>query len=1058
LEELRPVSAAKSVLSVLSTLADWCLAARSLVFGPISVQKSLRQSAEYHPSQPPPPPKLGATALQMPLSEARLPLHGGGQPDALAQAMLLQSRALTSLVSLPRSNGYFDRAGGYSRAVELQADLAQQDGAFFRAVVSSAARRMDPSALNLQPGKAVDKGLSLCRYLERYEAYQSHREYGLLQWTLARALDQASAGSPQRALDTVALAMVMIEQWTLDQGKTELGWWVAIALAEVKELDVLSTKRLEVGGVNPSRSRVSKDHLLVMGHGQLASLALCWPELKVLLLPPFSPCRRLALDALAREQPNQAQLDMIFLCVPVGVVCIWFLTSPRSAIFLVARASFLLLTLVQRASKGTPHLVSTGHWDIQPFLSPELWMPFVETKELMLLWDSRGLLRLQPGPFAPRELCRVFAAFKSPENDRMIGDRQMLVELSAKRGCQVLVGPPFSLRDLASTRAYASLLADLASRRAASREGDHLGVEFATQAVVIDDFFSISTASLAEVPPDTAPSDALLQTDSARKVLQAKAAYRKHELKGSDHKDVVGALTFKVAGASVDSSLATVADGHILVSAPIEKRLSLVFVSLQAARKAAGDLALLAALIPVMCSDVTTPFEESVFCSDSSLSKGAFCEAPVGERISSALWRSADKRGHSEPLAPAHAAAEASAQVLADPSPRPAWIEEPTKASLSKPLAMHYDFLEVFGGSRPVSAALRERGRSNSLVLDLSVSRQFDLASPRALEWILYLVQHGRVRSVFLSPPCTTFSVASWPSVRSHSVPWGFDLRDPKTFRGNKTACVAMLILRSCYCYRVPALLEQPLLSKMLWLPPFKAFLDLPGPLAKASAVYTPKLAVALAEVFLQALSSAPSSDTPREGLENVGVNDILLHSPWVVSRSWSWKKQKHINRLETDAAVNVLRTLALRGGDRRFALLVDSTAAKGALVKGRSAARLLRHSLRRAAALQIAAALYPAFHFAPTRLNASDAPTRDTELAEPSPLSVLQDLDTAATVPAAAAEEGTPLWPTTRPSASQEKGLLRTALCCLPACCVCVRVSLACHSFTRATQPMLPV
>ncbi|OLP75869.1 hypothetical protein AK812_SmicGene44271, partial [Symbiodinium microadriaticum] len=1179
----------------------------------IAEQRTARPTAEVaEVRQAPPGSSAGAQGSE---------LHAVGPSDTLAQAMLVQSRALTSLVSQMAAGSHDPMSAlteqgataglstkGFLGRQKLQADLAQQDGSFFRAVVSSAARRMDPSAMTIQPGDAVTRGLTLCRYLERYGGYQGHREYGLVQWTLARALDQASAGSPQGALDTVALAMVMIEQWTLDQNRTELGWilslqpeppsglfvnnqalatsalrpfanlaeqrWVAIALAYVKELEVLSTKRLEIGGGNVQKTRApappltsqpkapdpkgqseenlsrkqlrakkwaesrakaplvvpvrsstkqpvlnpSKDALNsssaaalhansempTFPRGAASAKVSFWswaasllrlllatrtafarfllqtfklslgaeiaPPTALFPIPvpcpgcfgagvpvfssrrnPSSALRAVLLDRLLhitcmalnflhsdgkpvpleslRRQPNQAQLDMTGR-LRRGVHLVSHLASLRD---FLGRAGFVpsaypgaarfegyaapcvdgppALTPYRDVSPSRLLISGRGHWDIQPFLSPELWMPFVEplvlrtippnslpfprallepaerTEELMKLWDSRGLLRLQPGPFSFRELCRVFAAFKNPEHDRMIGDRrgpnslegrvpgpslllppgQMLVELTAKRGCQVVVGsstdrsdfyhqilisrerartntigPPLLLRDLADTRAHALFLADLASgcfpaeakgcdgascprggsvldeclvfgSWASLFQGDHLGVEFATQAherlleshglldadhrllskrpvhhagpweaLVIDDFFSISTASLSDIPADTGPSDSLLQTESARKVLQAKTAYASHDLKGSDHKDVLGSLTFKVAGASVDSSLATVRDGHVLVSAPVEKRLALAFVSLQAARlpsisrdlasglagswvstvlfrrclmscfdtffalgkrapsapagqfsevvslprKAAGDLVLLSALAPVMCSDISTPFEESVFCSDSSLSKGAFCEAFVGERASSALWRSADKKGCSEPLAPAATAAEASAELLADPSPVPSGAAAPEKESLNKPLAMHYDFLEVFGGRGPVSSALAARGITNCLVLDLSV--------------------------------------------------------------------------------------------------------------------------------FLSAMSRVPAEDPTREGLENVGVNDTLLHSRWEVGRSWAWKEAVHINRLETDAAVNVLRTLALRGGDRRFTLF--------------------------------------------TRLNASDAPTRDSDLPEPSPSSVLTGLDCLAT------------------------------------------------------------
>ena len=90
----------------------------------------------------------------------------------------------------------------------------------------------------------------------------------------------------------------------------------------------------------------------------------------------------------------------------------------------------------------------TGHWDLTPFLEPELLMPFLEplvlrgiatrddpfpdtsrdssreALKLCQLWDSLGLLREFPGPREARELCRVFGSFKDATRDRMIGDRR----------------------------------------------------------------------------------------------------------------------------------------------------------------------------------------------------------------------------------------------------------------------------------------------------------------------------------------------------------------------------------------------------------------------------------------------------------------------------------------------------------------------------------------------------------------------------------------------------------------------------------------------------------
>lgn len=60
---------------------------------------------------------------------------------------------------------------------------------------------------------------------------------------------------------------------------------------------------------------------------------------------------------------------------------------------------------------------------------------------------------------------------------------------------------------------------------------------------------------------------------------------------------------------------------------------------------------------------------------------------------------------------------------------------------------------------------------------------------------------------------------------------------------------------------------------------------------------------------------------------------------------------------------------------------MLDSRVAKGAHGKGRSSAKALRPPVCRGCAYTIAGGLYPAYGFAPTRLNTADAPTRDRSL-----------------------------------------------------------------------------
>ena len=132
----------------------------------------------------------------------------------------------------------------------------------------------------------------------------------------------------------------------------------------------------------------------------------------------------------------------------------------------------------------------------------------------------------------------------------------------------------------------------------------------------------------------------------------------------------------------------------------------------------------------------------------------------------------------------------------------------------------------------------------------------------------------------------------------------------------------------------------------------------------------------------------------PPPGLENVAVNEALLASGWTTECSWRWEKLKHINALETDAAVTNLRQLAREGKDTRSVHILDSSCARGALTKGRSSARLLRPSLRKAAAICVAGGLFPAFVYGPTRLNVSDDPTREVPLRAPHDRSLLRGLE----------------------------------------------------------------
>ena len=301
------------------------------------------------------------------------------------------------------------------------------------------------------------------------------------------------------------------------------------------------------------------------------------------------------------------------------------------------------------------------------------------------------------------------------------------------------------------------------------------------------------------------------------------------------------------------------------------------------------------------------------------------------------------------------------------------------------------------------------------------------------------MIESDRFRSFLSEPPCTTYSPAAHPAVRSYAEPLGYDRTDPKTWLGNLLAFRSFLLLRHGRRFGRPCGTEQPRLSKMAWLEAWARLLELgfeeaivascqfdkkefrfliylldpneittrcpgghehvriEGAHTKKSSVYTWGLAEHLAEAFAKALRRV---DLLRDldnlevgGYESVVVNDVLLTATWKKEKCWAWKRKSHINVLEANAGLAMLRVVASGKQDCRFVGLLDSRVAKGALAKGRSTSLHLQKACRRSAAMQLGFGLYPGWAFAPTRLNVADDPTRKCDVRAPVRASVLDGL-----------------------------------------------------------------
>ena len=231
------------------------------------------------------------------LEDEKKPKDQGTSSDPLAQAVLAQSQALTALVSqiaqqggdpMLELNSVGATAGtrGAQGRARLQQELAAQKGSFFQSVLASMARRMQPTAsAEGSPQELLDRGVCGTRYLERFGGFAKVRELGCLQQQVMSIMDCLQASNLQAARDQTALLAVTLDQAALDQGRFELAnllclqeeppstiftsrqtnvlnrprafspladqRWVTVALAYIKELDVITSKRLEL--TNQSR-------------------------------------------------------------------------------------------------------------------------------------------------------------------------------------------------------------------------------------------------------------------------------------------------------------------------------------------------------------------------------------------------------------------------------------------------------------------------------------------------------------------------------------------------------------------------------------------------------------------------------------------------------------------------------------------------------------------------------------------------------------------------------------------------------------------------------------
>ena len=595
------------------------------------------------------------------------------------------------------------------------------------------------------------------------------------------------------------------------------------------------------------------------------------------------------------------------------------------------------------------------------------------------------------------------------------------------------------------------------------------------QGLVIDDYFSISLE----------PKCTGKVARSANDFDTAQGAYLAHDLQGSPEKDTRDSCHAKVIGAEVRADETALRFGCPSVGSPASKRFGLSWISLQLCqlshttdslhlsllggwtsslmyrrpfmsilqhafslvpsddiakdhaklvalpRRVATELVLLSVLAPLMKTDIGVPYASELFATDASSTRGAVVATEVSYDVYEALFRCCKNKGSYTRLLSGEEQVYSQFGFGSIPA-------DFRKASVPKPLAFRFSFVEIFAGSAKVTRFVASKGYSVGPPIELSVSEEFDVRLQHVASWLSWLIAENLILGFMIEPPCTTFSVMRRPALRDRDFPFGFNPHDEQTEAGNILGQRGFQMLSIGRRNRVVGLLETPNSSKLKNMPSWRSLashddvfstrcdscrygsihlksfkflsvgmrprhaslrckcsqphVPVQGAYTKQSATYTDQLSEALAldfveafEILLHEEDNEPDEDFVG-GLENQLVNEVAISSTWRTHASWAFRRPSHINLLELKSLLRLVLDLVKRKCPVRFIALVDSIVTRGSVSKGRSSSFAVAAVLRQICSLCIIGGLYAVTPFVPTRLNVADDPTRDRPPRPPCP------------------------------------------------------------------------
>ena len=192
-----------------------------------------------------PPPRTKAAVENRVVSGAEKVEPGTSQDvgaletSSMVAAITQQSAALTTLVAhLASGDALTDLQGntssssvstkGVARRERMQQDLANRSSQYFLQVQQQIFKKLHPSKVCPKTEEELLRAdVSMTSYLEKHGAFRGQKEYGMIMWMLAHAMDSAAQGDFFATKEFLALLCASMDQAVLD-GHWNIGYLIGL--------------------------------------------------------------------------------------------------------------------------------------------------------------------------------------------------------------------------------------------------------------------------------------------------------------------------------------------------------------------------------------------------------------------------------------------------------------------------------------------------------------------------------------------------------------------------------------------------------------------------------------------------------------------------------------------------------------------------------------------------------------------------------------------------------------------------------------------------------------